>query len=177
MDAASVKFDLKPILIRKGFKRTVRFKKNYSNISKIFKKRYSFRKIKNSNFLLILNSFAWAKFYLNLTFYEKKNQFKKIIPFSSSINQKNFKAHMLSNVKSSSINFMGFSSKSKKPLKSIKISNSHVFFCSPNKYDNLLNFNWGAEIATKSFKEILNLRKIMVICILMQLSQKKDATL
>lgn len=166
---SSIKIKLKPILIKKGFKSTVRFRRNYSTLSKIFKKRYSFRKIKNSNFTLVTNSFSWAKFYLSLTFYEKRNQFREILPFSANLTQNNIKAQILSSAEHSRAKFTNFKPKSKKLPSLVRINNNNIFFSSKMNYDFLLNFNWGISIASRSYSLLLAQRKIIVLTILLQL--------
>jgi hypothetical protein len=166
-----IKAKLKPVLFKKGFKYTVRFRKNFSSISKVSKKRYSFRKIKNSNFPLIINSFAWAKSYLNLTFIEKKIQFKEMLLPNSSMSQNNFKAHMLSGFVHNNVKFLNLKLK-KKSASSIRILSNFIFFSSVINYNNLININWIAELSTRSFNFLLSVKKLMILCVLLRLHQK-----
>lgn len=166
---SSIKIKLKPVLIKKGFKNTVRFRRNYSSLSKIFKKRYSFRKIKNSSFTLVTNSFSWAKFYLSSTFYEKRSQFREVLPFNPNLTQSIIRAQMLSSAEHSSTKFINFNLKSKKLASLVKISSSSIFFSSKVNYTFLLNLNWGTSVAFRSYNLLLAQRKIIVLALLLQL--------
>jgi aminopeptidase-like protein len=113
-----IKQSLKPILIKKGFKQTVRFRKNHFKISKILKKRYSTRKIKNSNFSLIINAFSWSKFYIYASNYEKRAQYKYILPSKITAKSQNLESLIHANFKTNVVKFKIFNAKNKKRGKS-----------------------------------------------------------
>jgi hypothetical protein len=162
-----MKMSLKPILIKKGFKQTVRFKKNHFKITKILKKRYSTRKIKNSNFGLITNAFLWSRFYIYSSNYEKKSQYKYALPSKINANPQNIESFLQASSKNSLVKFKIFNAKNKKEVNLIKVLGKHAFFTDMVNYSNLIANSWSYELIKTNYLTLLSVRSILVLNVLL----------
>ena len=162
-----MKISLKPILIKKGFRQTVRFKKNHFKVTKILKKRYSTRKIKNSNFGLIINAFLWSRFYIYSSNYEKKNQYKYVLPSKINTKPQSIESFLQANTKSSLVKFKIFNTKNKKEVNLIKVLGKHVFFAGMTSYNSLAANNWSYGLIKTNYLVLLAIRSILVLNVLL----------
>lgn len=163
------KYSLKPILIKKGFKHSVRFRKNYVSLSKVFRKKYSLRKIKNNNFLLIVNAFNWAEFYTNSMCYEKKSQYKSVLPFNNRLKQSYINAYFGSSVNKGITLLSRSNFKNSKLISTVRLTNDSLYFTPIEVYTSLAALNWAGRVARLNYDLTLTLRKLMTLCVLIKL--------
>lgn len=172
ISGVGVKKSLKQILIKKSFKHTVRFRKNYPKISKILRKKYAHRKVKNSNYAFILNAFMWAKFYIAASSYEKKKHYKYVLPPKLTAKSDTAPAHIVSQSTAKIVNFVPLSLKNKNYLSAVKVIEGCVFFNSVKTRSALTKISWTNSFINNSYSRLLSIRSIMRISVLTHIIKK-----